>query len=94
MRVVWLPRALHRIEQAREYVARDKTLAAAGMMRRVFECAEGLKEFPELSRAGIVSGTRQMFVYGTPFILHYRIRGDRVEILALIHGARRWPDIF
>jgi plasmid stabilization system protein ParE len=28
-------------------------------------------------------------VNGTPYI---RLGGDRLEILAVLHGARRWPD--
>lgn len=33
-------------------------------------------------------------VLGTPFLLVYRIHKGRLEILALIHGARRWLDSF
>jgi plasmid stabilization system protein ParE len=28
----------------------------------------------------------------TPYFIAYQIAGDDVEILAVIHAARRWPD--
>jgi hypothetical protein len=33
-------------------------------------------------------------VLETPFIVRYRSRNGDVEILAVFHGARRWPDGF
>lgn len=92
MTVVWLPRALRRLEQAHQYIAQDKPVVAIQTVRRVQECAERLREFPEMGRVGRVSGTRELVIPGTDFILHYRIRTDRVEILTIIHGARRWPE--
>jgi plasmid stabilization system protein ParE len=28
----------------------------------------------------------------TPFLISYRVSRGRIEILALLHGAREWPD--
>jgi toxin ParE1/3/4 len=28
----------------------------------------------------------------TPYIVAYRITGDTVRILRVLHGARRWPE--
>ena len=92
MNVVWLPRALRRLEQAHQYIAQDKPVAAIQTVRRVQQGAERLREFPEMGRVGTVAGTRGLVIPGTDFILHYRICGDRVEILTIMHGARRWPD--
>ena len=91
MRVLWLPRALRRLEQAHQYIAQDKPVAAIQMVRRIQQCAERLREFPEMGRVGSVAGTRELIIPGTAFILHYRIRVDRVEILTILHAARRWP---
>jgi toxin ParE1/3/4 len=30
----------------------------------------------------------------TPDIVAYRIKGDRVRILRVLHGARHWPSRF
>jgi toxin ParE1/3/4 len=91
MIVVWLPRALRRVEQAVRYIEHDKPVAAEEIARRIFECAQRLARFPEMGRAGRLPDTRELVVPNTPFILVYRVREDRVEILTLLHGSRRWP---
>jgi toxin ParE1/3/4 len=30
-------------------------------------------------------------VNGTPFVIAYRIEGNAVVVLRLMHGAQRWP---
>ncbi|HLH88791.1 MAG TPA: type II toxin-antitoxin system RelE/ParE family toxin [Xanthobacteraceae bacterium] len=37
--------------------------------------------------------TRELVIVGSPYFVPYRVRGERVEILRVIHGARRWPDV-
>jgi hypothetical protein len=27
-----------------------------------------------------------------PYVIAYRMRGYEIAIIALIHGARKWPD--
>jgi toxin ParE1/3/4 len=49
---------------------------------------------PYLGRPGRVANTRELVVTSTPFIVAYRVVSDRIEILAVFHGARRWPDSF
>ena len=36
---------------------------------------------------------RRLVVNGTPYIAVYRLR-ERIEILTIFHGARRWPEQF
>jgi toxin ParE1/3/4 len=30
----------------------------------------------------------------TPYIVPYRLRGEIIEILAVMHGRQRWPEVF
>jgi toxin ParE1/3/4 len=41
-----------------------------------------------------VAGTRELPVSGTPFTVAYRVARREVEILAVLHAARKWPDEF
>jgi plasmid stabilization system protein ParE len=45
-------------------------------------------------RAGTVAGTRELVIPDTPMIAAYAIDGERAVILAIYHGAQKWPDIF
>ena len=45
----------------------------------------------ESFHAALVPGTRELVVPRTAYIVPYRVREDVVEILRVLHGARRWP---
>jgi len=45
-----------------------------------------------LGRPGRVSGTRELVVPGTPYVIPYRLQGQRIEIIAVFHGRQRWPQ--
>lgn len=50
-----------------------------------------LASHPAMGRAGRVEGTRELVVTGTPYIIPYRVREDRVEVLRVFHAAGKWP---
>ncbi len=64
------------------------------MLDRIFSAVEMIERNPELGRTGRIMNTRELVLRPLPFILAYRLRRDGVEILALIHGARKWPGRF
>jgi plasmid stabilization system protein ParE len=45
-------------------------------------------------RAGRVPGTRELVIANRPFIAAYAIQKARIVILAVYHGAQRWPEVF
>jgi plasmid stabilization system protein ParE len=47
---------------------------------------------PEMGRRGRVAGSRELVI--APYVIAYRSRKSVIEILGIIHGARRWPDSF
>ena len=38
-----------------------------------------------------VAGTRELVVPDTPYVIPYRLRGDRLEVIAVFHGPQKWP---
>ena len=92
MIVVWTPRALHHLVQLRAYIARDRPEAASTLAERLLTAAERLADMPNLGRPGRVSGTREFVVPGTPYLIVYRAKADRIEIVAVFHGRQKWPD--
>lgn len=87
----WLRRALRDLEDAYLYVAADKPVAARRLVEQIEEGVAQLSLHPHLGRPGRVPGTRELVIAGTPFLVVYRLDGDRVVILTVLHGARRWP---
>jgi toxin ParE1/3/4 len=94
MKVRWTSPALRDLEAIGDYIARDSPAAAVRIVIRILDQAELLAAHPHAGRAGRVPATREMIVSDTPFILPYRVKGDVVEVLAVFHGARQWPESF
>jgi len=64
------------------------------MLEHIFSTIELLEHNPELGRIGRVRSTRELVLKPLPFLLAYRVRRNRIEILAVLHGARKWPSTF
>ena len=94
MRVEWLRAAIHNLEALAEYIARDNPPAAERTVAAILSAVEDLKQFPSAGRPGRVSGTRELVVPGTPYIVPYRVRGDVVQLIRVFHAARKWPGHF
>ncbi|MGA8270125.1 MAG: type II toxin-antitoxin system RelE/ParE family toxin [Candidatus Sulfotelmatobacter sp.] len=95
MNIVWTRRAARHLQAAYEYWARESSATAADkMLERVFSGVELLENQPEMGRPGRVPGTRELVLVPTPFLIAYRVRRDSVEIVAFLHGTRKWPGHF
>jgi len=91
--VVWSPQAVEHLTHLRSYIARDNPKAANRVATALLNAVELLAELPNLGRPGRVAGTREMVVPGTPYVVPYRIRGDRLEVIAVFHGRQKWPKL-
>ncbi|MGB8581803.1 MAG: type II toxin-antitoxin system RelE/ParE family toxin [Candidatus Sulfotelmatobacter sp.] len=93
MKIVWTRRASRHLRAAYDYWARESSSSEAkNMLARIFSAVELLESYPEAGRGGRVPGTRELVIVPTPFLIAYRIHSGKIEILALLHGARKWPD--
>ncbi|MCB8837606.1 type II toxin-antitoxin system RelE/ParE family toxin [Aurantimonas sp. VKM B-3413] len=72
-------------------MALDSPRAAERLAKSVVGRTAILADNPMLGRRGRAFGTRDLVITGTPYIVVYRANAV-VEILAVIHGARRWPE--
>lgn len=91
MLLVWLRRALHDRDAQLDYVAEDNPRAAIEQGDRIEQQVNQLVQHPELGRPGRVRGTRELVISRTPLIAVYRLKGERIELLRLLHGSQRWP---
>ena len=86
MRVAWSDAALDDVEAITDYIARDNFTAAARAERRIREAIALLADQPAMGRPGRVGRTRELIV--RPYIVPYHVRGQVIEVLAVIDGRR------
>jgi toxin ParE1/3/4 len=91
MKVVWSRRAIRHLVYLREYIRKDSEQNAALVAKRILKAADLLRSHPEMGRPGRVVGTRELIVPDTPYIIPYRVRGERLELIAVFHGRQKWP---
>lgn len=89
--IVWLRRAIVDRDAQLDYIAQDNHNAAIEQGDRIAHQVEMLAKHPEMGRAGRKQGTRELVISRTPFIVVYRIRDERIELLRVLHGAQQWP---
>lgn len=94
VKIRWTRLALEDVNHAYDCIAQDRPATAHLVIDRIEAAVNALRAHPELGRRGRVEGTRELVISGTPFLVAYRIIEKRIEILALMHGARRWPESF
>lgn len=75
-----------------DYIEVDSPQAAITVDDRIRSQVEILAQFPQSGRPGRIEGTRELVILHTPYIVAYRIAGDTMRILRVLHGARRWPE--
>lgn len=92
MTVRWTPTALRDLEFLHAYISDDHPGAAAATVDQIVAGIEMLARYPPIGRVGRVPGTRELVI--PPYIVAYRVRKAAIEVAAILHGARRWPDSF
>lgn len=75
------------------HIAKDNVPAALEIDEKIANAVDQLDLFPEAGRVGRVSGTRELVVPRTNYIVVYRMvdKSKDVLILRVIHGAQDWP---
>ena len=92
MRIEWHPLARADLVGLVEYIATDDVSAAYRVLDEIRGQTERLATHPEIGSPGRVGGTRELVIPGTPYIAAYRLAGEVVTVLRILHGARRWPQ--
>jgi toxin ParE1/3/4 len=92
MRIVSSPRSLRLLQGIYDYIRERNPPAALREHGEIRGKVEGLARHPRMGRPGRIDGTRELVVTGLPYIVVYRVRGDALEVAAVLHVARQWPE--
>ena len=94
MPIQWTQRARRQFLAIIDAVLEDNPSAAERVYDAIMDSVSRLVTFPEMGRRGRVPGTRELVIASQPYIVAYRIRRQTIHILAVLHGAQKWPDQF
>ena len=92
-KLIWSPRGLQDLDGICEFIARDSKQYAYLFAERIVALAESLLKQPLLG--AVVPEYRREELRERLFQnyrLVYRVVPGRIEIVAIVHGARRLPD--
>jgi len=92
MTVVWTARAVRQLVALRSPIARRSEENASLVAVRIIEAVELLRNQPERGRPGRIPGTRELVVPHTPYLVPYRVRKGRIELIAILDGRQKWPS--
>jgi toxin ParE1/3/4 len=88
----WTPTSLRDLDALHSYISEDNPTAALDVVETLLNGIAALKRNPQMGRIERVAGSRELVI--APYVIAYRSRKSAIEILGIIHGARRWPDSF
>ena len=92
MPIRWTEPAARDLTTICDYVKENGSVAAArSVATSIYDRVGTLAEFSEMGRPGRIEGTRELIFTGLPYLAIYRVRGNTVEILCILHGAQKWP---
>jgi len=92
MRLEWLPLALADFEKIIDFIAQDDPWAAIAQGDEIESQVTLLQDNHLMGRPGRVRGTRELVVVRTAYIVAYRIKGNHIQILRVLHGSQSWPN--
>ncbi len=91
MKLEWSLPAQDDLIAIAEYIAADDPGAALDVIDRIDSAVGRLAEHPGSGRPGRIAKTRELVIPDLPYIVAYRIRDERIQILRVLHTARKWP---
>lgn len=87
----WLPQAIANRDVQIDYIAKDNPLAAISQGDLIAKQVDQLLEQPGMGRIGRKRGTRELVISKTPFVVIFRVKAERIEIIRLLHSSQQWP---
>lgn len=89
MKLFWTEPAIQDLRDLRTYIAADSDFHAADFIARIITRAERLTMFPMIGRVvPEAQGEDIREILYRSYRIIYRLVGERVDVLAVIHGSR------
>jgi addiction module RelE/StbE family toxin len=92
MQVEWSKNALADFDDIATYLSRENPTAAARFSGQMFNDVERLALFPAMGREGRIIGTREWVSKSGSYVIPYRVRHGKLQVLAIFHTRRASPS--
>lgn len=92
MQIKWLRTALRNLDEEIAFIAAEDPQAARRTASRILAAIALLETQPDLGRPGRVSGTRELVVLDSRYLIPYRVNRQIIEILRVFHTSRSLPQ--
>ncbi|MFZ0961457.1 MAG: type II toxin-antitoxin system RelE/ParE family toxin [Terriglobia bacterium] len=90
-KLCWAEEAAADLENIANYLFQNAPERAAELVRGIYNAPAGLLMFPQRGRGGRKEGTRELVLSPLPWTVVYRITGECVYVVRILHGAQKWP---
>lgn len=91
MRVLRATSAKADLDSITDYFGQRNPVAALAMLDRIATAQALLETHPLIGHPGRISGTRELVVTGTPFILVYAVADNALTVMRVLHSQQQWP---
>ena len=82
--------AVRDLEEIAAYLFEKTPQHAPELIRKIYDAPSVLKTFPNRGRPGKKEGTRELGIPSLPYIVVYKVAGDAVFIVRILHGVQDW----
>ncbi len=94
MKVVWTESALSHLDLIHDHIAKDSPTYARQMVDRLTQRSIQLGQFPQSGRkVPELNAASVREVIEAPYRIIFLVKEDRIEVLALLHGAMSFPSV-
>ncbi len=91
MQLRWTEEAADDLEHIAGYLLTHTPSRAQALVRAVYDAPSDLLTFPNRGRQGKKEGTRELVLSPLPYIVVYKVLGDIIFVVRILHGAQKWP---
>lgn len=88
-KIRWTIQAFTDLKNIADHISADNIQAAKQMITHIRSVVRKLADYPQIGRMGRIDDTREFAVPQSPYIIAYRIKGNTIEILAIMHDVMR-----
>jgi addiction module RelE/StbE family toxin len=87
----WTEEAVTDLERIANYLFEQTPDHAPELVLALYEAPSRLLTFSQRGRSGKKKGTRELVLSPLPYLVVYRVTGEIIEVVRILHGAQKWP---